>query len=267
LPPEVFTKLFSPSFETISYFQRRIDYSRPRHVIAGVEIENQSVWLFQMICRRAPRMDFDNAGLHQPEQTCQVINDQHCSIVTDINASDVLAQALPRVLGEETLLAHPGRTAKQAQGTTDDMWEYPLGDIGIEFRQSLFRDAGLIPEDALWVREPNIWQNRLVAGPRSCRCDFKDDLFCRLVLSQSFERGLAEQSILRPSPVFHLANEAGLSPADTLLGPDWQALAEGWLRGGNLFEVVAQRSRHGAGIAGADAASITQPSSVEVAEQ
>src|SRR5262249_19663610 len=171
---------------------------------------------------------------------------------------DRARQAVPGMLGEEALLAHPRGRPQQAERTIDEVWKYPVGDLGVEFGEALLGDAGVRPQDALGMGEAHAGEVRLGRRSGLGRAGFERDVFCRHVLAQALVGGLADEALLGPATELALADELGLRPAHGLLGTDRQRLAEGRPGGMDGLELVAQSLRLGARIAGADAPRVMQ---------
>ena len=160
----------------------RVDDDRPRDILARVKIKDQTIWLFQVIDGRSPRVDFDDARLHQADQPRDIVDREHRLFVSGIDTTDTLVQPLPRMLGEKAFGSRARGAAQQAQRTAGDMREYPVGDVGVEVGQSLLGDSRLFPENSLGMGQPDgdaIWRGdgAVIASaapperfpPRTCR--------------------------------------------------------------------------------------------------
>src|SRR5260370_23844534 len=105
------------------------------------------------------------------------------------------------MFGEEAFFACPGWTAQQAQHPSCEVRQNPIGDIGIVVSQPLLGDARLRPKDSFGMRELDPAHISLPGLPRlfgALLWCFKADVLRGLVFPQALERGLPDQSVMRP---------------------------------------------------------------------
>src|SRR5664279_4539413 len=170
-----------------------------------------------MIHSRSPRVDFDNARLHETQKSRQLIDRDHWNFVSGVDAADTGVQSLPRMLGEKTLSACARWAPQQTQGTTGDMRKNPVGNVDVEIGQSLFGDSCLFPKNPFRMSQVDVdrsWRNSRFRSPLPC---LQNNFLRRLVIPKPLERRGPEQSVLRPAAIFDLADEAGVGPSDSFL--------------------------------------------------
>jgi hypothetical protein len=140
-------------FEPAAHIEGRLDHRGPRHALAGIEIEDQPVRSFQLGDRRSPGMHFEDTCLNEIDKPIAAVEAEHLLLLADIDAPHRAGEAMPVVLGEETLLAYSRRTAHEAQDPPADVGKNPIGNVRIEIRESLLGDAWLRPEDSFRMGE------------------------------------------------------------------------------------------------------------------
>src|SRR5262249_41966652 len=86
---------------------RRRDHVAPGHAVAGIEVEHQSVWLLQMLRRRVPGVDLENADLHEADEPWQIVDDEVLAdllLLPDADAAQRRGRPRSDVLLVEALL-------------------------------------------------------------------------------------------------------------------------------------------------------------------
>ena len=214
------------SSEPVTYVVSRVDDDLPGNILARIKIKDQTIWLLQVIDGRSPRVDFDDARLHEADQSCGIVNREHRLFVTGIDTADPLVQPLPRMFGEKALGSRARGATQQAQWTAGNMRENPIGYVDVEVGQALLGDSRFFPENSLWMREADAnwsWRN---AEFRSLRRRLQNDFLSRLVIPEALEGRRPKQSVAGPTAVFDLANEARLRPPDAFLGAGGERFCE-----------------------------------------
>ena len=214
------------SSEPVTHVISRVDDDLPGDILARIKIKDQTIWLLQVIDGRSPRVDFDDARLHEADQSRDIVNREHRLFVTGIDTADPLVQPLPRMFGEKAFGCCARGATQQAQWTADDVRENPFGDVGVELGQALLGDSRFFPKNSLWMRKADAnmsWRN---AGLRSLRRRLQNDFLSRLVIPEALEGRRSKQSVAGPTAVFDLANEAGLDPTDAFLGAGGERFCE-----------------------------------------
>ena len=140
--------------EPVAHLARRGDHRAPGHVLAGIEIEDQPVRLARAGRRVEPQ------GWISTTLACTRLSSPSRSSIASIGSSfahvdppHLLGEARPGMLGEEALGAGAARAAHQAQHAAGHVRQNPVGDVGVEVREALFGDAGLLPQHALGMGE------------------------------------------------------------------------------------------------------------------
>ena len=157
-------------------------------------------------------------------ESCRLYRNEGDGRFTDV--TDRAGEASPGVLGEETLVAHSGRTADQAQYPPADVRKDPIGNTGIKFSEALFGDARLRPEDSFRMSEMPARDIATPIGEGLFRRGFKTDFLRRSVFADPLEDRLANQSIGRPAAEFDFADEARRGPANALFSAGRKAVPE-----------------------------------------
>src|ERR1700730_5943759 len=107
----------------------RLDDRRPRDILARIKIKDQTIWLSEFVDGRPPRVDFDDARLHEADQSCDIVNREHRLFVSGIDAAVPLVQPLPWMLGEKAFGCRARGASHKAQWTAVDMRENAIGDV------------------------------------------------------------------------------------------------------------------------------------------
>jgi hypothetical protein len=72
----VFTKLVRPCPSRVSRLPGRLDHVCPAHPLTGIEVEDQTIRLFEVIDSGVPGVNLEDPHLDEADQARQVIDDQ-----------------------------------------------------------------------------------------------------------------------------------------------------------------------------------------------
>src|SRR3569833_2015406 len=135
---------------------RGLDHARPRQIRRGIEIEGDAIRLVECAAMRAPGVQFKHAHLHETYQTRKRIR-HHVGLglfrARYIDACDIFAGGLIRVLLIEAFLADTVRAAHQGERPLREVGQHPIGDVVVILRELEFGESHLGIKDARGIRE------------------------------------------------------------------------------------------------------------------
>src|SRR5262249_23059516 len=137
----------------------------------GIEIEDESVRGVDAAHTRSPGVDFENSHLGKADQPPLVLHVEILAarlLLLNHHRPEVLGDAGARMLLEEAGLALPLGTPEQAQGSLDNVREYPGIDSVIEAREIALGQPLLGIEDAVGMAEPPPRHHVRATFPHRC---------------------------------------------------------------------------------------------------
>src|SRR5262249_31139522 len=252
LPAGSLEKTFEAQIlEPLPGFSRGDEHRLPGDTVARIEIEDQPVGMIQILDGRPPRVNLEHARLHQANETFQIVDGEHWLRLADIDRTNGFGKTGPGMLRIEALMHGTGRTAHEAQRSPDDMRQDPVGDVYIEFRETLLGDALPLPQDTLRMGEAETAQHiRRASG-----CDFgvlrrrstrllAHDLLRRLVLPQPLEGCLPQHVVVGPAAELRFGDKARLDPDHALLDARGKRPPERRLCRLDLGKLLTERARN-----------------------
>ena len=140
------------------------------------------------------------------------------------------------------------------------MRQHPVGDIRVELRQALFREADVRPQQPVGMRELEA-----LSPPRgfaAARAGLAHDFGRLLVLANALIGGVPKQAVARPAPQLDLRHELRLDPAHAPDRVGGQLVRERRGRPFQPLQLITQTARHRVLEAGPDPADVHEPALV-----
>ena len=146
--------------EHVAHGTRRRNHRGPAHVGSGVEVEDETVRVLDVIDGRVPGMDLEHVHLHQREDPGEVVGDEvlaELRLLLDAHATKSGRCPDARVLHEEARLADAARATDEGERSAGDVRHDPLRDAFVVGGDVALGEAEVGIENALRVREPDRW--------------------------------------------------------------------------------------------------------------
>jgi len=125
------------------------DHVFPARARPRIEIEHQPVGALAVIDRGAAGVDFQNAGLHQRDQTGEIVDGNNLVALLGHKMQVLGSDAGRGVFLEKTLPSGALRAAQQRDRPADHMRAHPLPNLAVEICEIVLADAGILPIDAV----------------------------------------------------------------------------------------------------------------------
>ena len=181
--------------------------------------------LFEIIDARSPRVNFDDARLHQAEQASDIADRDHRLFVSGIDTPDAGVQPLPRMLRKKAFGSRARRASQQAQRPAGEMRKYPVGDFGVKLAQSLFGESRLFPKNSFGVGQTDSYLILRGARPRSLR-RLERRCPCSVVIvhvqaDQPFAETAIIEAVIRVGDLYHHQQSDGADSQRSSPPTDW----------------------------------------------
>src|SRR5271165_6282313 len=95
-------------------FEGRFDHRAPVNLLAGIEIEDQTIGSLEVGEARTPGMNLENVALDKREQSLDPVDCKRRRLLAGRRAPHEVAQSRPGMLCKKTVSGHAIRTADQA---------------------------------------------------------------------------------------------------------------------------------------------------------
>ena len=154
-----FHKTHEPQFRELSLeFPRRFHQSFPLDCGVGIEIEDDTIGMFERLIVRAPGMNFKHAHLGQPNQPLAGINGEVVLFVVALaisnrNSLNSCRQPKPNVLLEKTRPAVAVRAPHNAQRAIGNVWQQILSNRFVVFGELLLCHTALRIQHLVRMRD------------------------------------------------------------------------------------------------------------------
>ena len=164
LPPVVFTKLSRPMpRKPLAHLQAASISAVHGTSSAGSRSIVIRSGFSSAVTVRAPGMDFEHAGLHQRDQALQILDEQH------LLARRLLARSPCRCRSthaSEKSIRFDSRTGSAREpAVARHVRQDPIGDIGVELGEPLFRQADVRPQHRSGCVRSKIGRSLLASSP------------------------------------------------------------------------------------------------------
>ena len=100
--------------EASANFEGRFDHRAPMNLLAGIEIEDQTIGSLEVREARTPGMNFENGALDKREQSLDPVDGKRRRLLAGRRPPHEVAQPRPGMLCEKTVRGHAVRTTDQA---------------------------------------------------------------------------------------------------------------------------------------------------------
>src|SRR5690606_6204419 len=121
-------------FQPVPNLFGRLDDRSPADIGAGIQIHVDEIRLLEIVELRAPRMDLENAALHEPEQARKTVygDDRFVGLVLRIvHLEDLRRLTAPGMLLKEALAADAVGAPHERQWPIDDEGAHAGPDLGV----------------------------------------------------------------------------------------------------------------------------------------
>src|SRR2546425_4522910 len=150
---------------------RAADDASPRHLLARIEVEHESVGMLDVVDDAVPGVDFEDAHLHETDDSGNIGGDEiFPELLLLLNAYSLERRGRPHlgVLHVEALRAQPFGAANERQRPALHVGHDPVADALVIAREVELREAELRVDHAVRVRDADAAHD-VVVGRRLLR--------------------------------------------------------------------------------------------------